>query len=125
MTVAYAVLSLVAIRMACVVLAMAGSGARRQTVAFMGWFGPRGLATLVFAVLVIDENIANGNVIASAAIAGVVLSVFAHGLTAPPLVSTYTRWWNSHPRADGAMEARSVHEHAARIAHSHESGIQA
>ena len=108
----YAVMSLIVIRMIAVVLAMLRSGARWHTVAFMGWFGPRGLATLVFAVLVIDENIANGAAIASAAVVGVVLSVFAHGLTAPPLVAAYSNWWRAHPRTGAApMEEEHVHEH--------------
>jgi NhaP-type Na+/H+ or K+/H+ antiporter len=113
----YAVVSLVAIRMLSVVVAMLGSGARRPTVAFMGWFGPRGLATLVFAVLVLDENIPNGNVIAAAAMVGVVLSVFAHGLSAPPLVARYADWYERFPRTgETPMEDREVHEHAPRLA---------
>ena len=108
----YAAVSLVAIRMACVAVAMLRSGARAQTVAFMGWFGPRGLATLVFAVLVIDANVPNGAVIASAAAVGVVLSVFAHGLSAPPLVGAYADWWRQAPRAETPrMEEKRVHEH--------------
>lgn len=110
--VGYAVLSLVVIRMVTVALAMLGSGARWQTVAFMGWFGPRGLATLVFAVLVVDEGIVNGDAIAAAAVVGVVLSVFAHGFSAPPLVGAYAKWWEAHPRSGATpMEARPVHEH--------------
>ena len=108
----YAVLSLVVIRMASVVPAMLRSRALWPTVAFMGWFGPRGLATLVFSVLVIDENIVNGNAIALAAVVGVALSVFAHGFSAPPLVTAYARWWRDKADADEtAMEAKQVHEH--------------
>jgi NhaP-type Na+/H+ or K+/H+ antiporter len=81
----------------------------------MGWFGPRGLATLVFTVLLVDANVPNGNVIASAAIAGVILSVFAHGLSAPPLVAAYSRWWEAFSQGETApMEAAHVHEHATR-----------
>lgn len=113
--VAYAVVSLVAVRMLSVWLAMLGSGARRQTVAFMGWFGPHGLATLVFAVLVLDANIANGSEIASAAVVGVALSVFAHGFSAPPLVKRYADWFDAHPRRATPMEAEPVAEHPARL----------
>ena len=52
----YAVLSLTVIRMLPVAIAMAGSGARRPTVGFLGWFGPRGLASIVFALLVVEEG---------------------------------------------------------------------
>lgn len=114
-SVVYAVLSLVAIRMISVFIAMLGTGVRRPTLAFMGWFGPRGLATLVFAILLIDENVPNGNALAATAIAGVVLSVIAHGFTAPPMVDRYVAWW--HAAAPGTLtglESEDVHEHGVR-----------
>ena len=52
----YAVLSLTIVRMIPVAIAMIGTGARRPTVAFLGWFGPRGLASIVFAILVLEEG---------------------------------------------------------------------
>ena len=52
----YAVLSLTVVRMIPVAIAMIGTGARRPTVAFLGWFGPRGLASIVFAILVLEEG---------------------------------------------------------------------
>lgn len=118
-TVAYAIASLVVIRMCTVAVALLGSGAKWPTVMFMGWFGPRGLATLVFSVLVFDEQIPYGDIITSTAIAGVMLSVLAHGFTAPPLVRAYAAWW-SRESAMGTtpMEDRSVHEHRLRMAHS-------
>ncbi len=90
-----AALSLVLVRPVTVAAAMWGSGAKAPTVAFMGWFGPRGLATLVFAVLLYDAGIPNGELIASVAVLGVMLSVLAHGFSAPPLVARYARWWES------------------------------
>ena len=51
----YAVLSLTVVRMLPVALAMWGTHARPPTVAFLGWFGPRGLASIVFAVIVVEE----------------------------------------------------------------------
>jgi NhaP-type Na+/H+ or K+/H+ antiporter len=117
--VAYAILSLVVIRTATVAAAMLGSGARRQTIAFMGWFGPRGLATVVFTVLLFDANVPNGNLIASVAIVGVTLSVLAHGFTAPPLVARYARWWSSAQAGNKShMEASAVAEHPARHANT-------
>jgi NhaP-type Na+/H+ or K+/H+ antiporter len=115
--VVYAVLSLVVIRVVTVAAAMIGSGARWQTVAFMGWFGPRGLATVVFTVLLFDANVPNGNLIASVAIVGVTLSVFAHGFTAPPLVAAYAKWWESAAAGSASrMEAAKVAKHPARHA---------
>ncbi len=52
----YAVLSLTLVRMIPVAIAMWGSRARGQTLAFLGWFGPRGLASIVFAVIVLQES---------------------------------------------------------------------
>ncbi len=115
--VAYAVLSLVVIRAVTVAAAMLGSGARWQTVAFMGWFGPRGLATVVFTVLLFDANVPNGNLIASVAVVGVTLSVLAHGFSAPPLVAAYARWWSSAQGGNKShMEASEVAEHPVRHA---------
>jgi NhaP-type Na+/H+ or K+/H+ antiporter len=111
----YAVISLVAIRMISVFIAMLGTGARRPTLAFMGWFGPRGLATLVFAILLIDAEIPDGNAIAATAVAGVTLSVVVHGFSAPPLVSRYIAWWHgAGPGKLTGIEAADVHEHEVR-----------
>ena len=52
----YAVLSLTVVRLIPVAISMIGTGARRPTLAFLGWFGPRGLASIVFAVLVLEEG---------------------------------------------------------------------
>jgi hypothetical protein len=54
--------------------------------AFIGWFGPRGLATIVFAVLVLDEKLPGNDTIMLAAGWTVLLNVIAHGVTANPLV---------------------------------------
>lgn len=115
--VGYAVLSLVVIRAGTVAAAMLGSGARWPTVAFMGWFGPRGLATVVFTVLLFDAAVPNGDLIASVAIVGVTLSVFAHGFSAPPLVALYAKWWKSASKGTAPpMEAKPVAEHVTRHA---------
>ena len=53
---------------------------------FIGWFGPRGLATIVFAILVLHERLPGNDTIILAAGWTVLLSVFAHGVTANPLV---------------------------------------
>lgn len=111
----YPILSLILIRPLVVAAAMIGSRARWQTVSFIGWFGPRGLATVVFTVLVFDANIANGDIIATIAIVGVTFSVFAHGLSAPPLVKRYSAWWDTVSGAETKpMEGHEVAEHAHR-----------
>ena len=95
----YAVLSLTVVRMVPVALSLLGTGARRQTIAFVGWFGPRGLATIVFAVIMIDESsLTHERVMLHAVVATIGISVLAHGLTARPLTNRYVRWYASHPR---------------------------
>ena len=103
----YAVLSLTVVRMLPVALAMLGTGARRQTVAFLGWFGPRGLASIVFAVILLDDaELPHLRTLLLAITVTIALSVYAHGLTARPLTERYVRWWDSHPRdAQPAMES--------------------
>src|SRR3954447_14166884 len=82
----FALLSLTLVRMLPVAIAVWGSRARAATVGFVGWFGPRGLASIVFAVIVIDESrLPDAGVIVLATYLTVGLSVLAHGLTAAPL----------------------------------------
>ena len=103
----YAALSLTVVRMLPVALALLTTGARRPTVAFLGWFGPRGLASVVFAVILIDDTeLAHLHTLLLAITVTVALSVYAHGITARPLTDRYAAWWSSHPRdALPAMES--------------------
>jgi NhaP-type Na+/H+ or K+/H+ antiporter len=95
----YAVLSLTVVRMLPVAIAMIGTGARRPTLAFLGWFGPRGLASIVFAVLVLEEGgLPHDDLILTTTYVAIGLSVLAHGLTAAPLANRYAAWYESHPR---------------------------
>jgi NhaP-type Na+/H+ or K+/H+ antiporter len=112
----YAVLSLTIIRMLPVALAMLGSRAKWQTVGFVGWFGPRGLASIVFAVIVAqDANLTGASTILLASYLTVGLSVMAHGITAAPLSRRYAQWFGSHPpRRRPEMESVPAQEHRAR-----------
>jgi NhaP-type Na+/H+ or K+/H+ antiporter len=88
----YAVLSLTVIRMVPVAVALIGAGLGRATVALVGWFGPRGLASVVFALLALEDL---GDRTAHTAVAvitiTVMISVVAHGATADPLAARYAR----------------------------------
>jgi sodium/hydrogen antiporter len=112
----YAVLSLTLIRLLPVAIAMIGSGARWRTVGFLGWFGPRGLASIVFAVITVQEaHLAHAQTILLAAYLTIGLSVFAHGITAAPLATRYTRWYASHPPdARPVMESVPAGHHRPR-----------
>ena len=80
------------------------------TAGFMGWFGPRGLASIVFAVIVLEESqLPHEQTILLAVYLTVGLSVLLHGLTATPLADRYGRWYRAHPRgARPAMESAPV-----------------
>ena len=108
----YALLSLTLVRMVPVVLAMLGSGARRPTVAFLGWFGPRGLASIVFAVILVeDAHLANESLLLNTIFLTIALSVLLHGLTATPLAGRYAAWFAAHPRdATPAFESAPATE---------------
>jgi NhaP-type Na+/H+ or K+/H+ antiporter len=109
----YALASLTVVRMLPVAVAMLGTGARRPTVAFLGWFGPRGLASIVFAVIVVQEaDLPHATTILLTTYATVGLSVLLHGATAAPLARRYATWFASHPRnAMPAMESVPAGEH--------------
>jgi sodium/hydrogen antiporter len=111
------VLSLTVIRMLPVGLSMLGTGARRETLGFLGWFGPRGLASIVFAAIVVEEaDLPHADVIVSTTLVAVALSVLVHGMTAAPLVHRYVAWYESHP-GDRAPAMESVPAAAHRWRH--------
>ena len=110
----YAVLSLTVVRMVPVAIALLGSRVRLPTLGFLAWFGPRGLASIVFAVIVIEESqLPHENLIVLAIYLTVGLSVFAHGLTAAPLANRYADWFDRHPR-DKAPPVESAPAHMTR-----------
>jgi NhaP-type Na+/H+ or K+/H+ antiporter len=91
--VVYAAISLTLVRMAPVAVAVAGMGFRPSTIAFMGWFGPRGLASIILALVVAEEEPelpALGTLLAAMTVT-VLASVALHGLTALPFVRAYAR----------------------------------
>jgi sodium/hydrogen antiporter len=88
----YAVLSLTLVRMLPVAVALLGSRADWRTVLFVGWFGPRGLASLVFALLALEALGAEAESAVAVLALTVFLSVLAHGLTAAPLAQRYGAW---------------------------------
>jgi len=80
----YAILSLTLIRMLPVFFSLAGLRVNIEGKLFIGWFGPRGLASIVFAVIVLNANLPNGGVLAMTVVCTVILSIILHGLSANP-----------------------------------------
>jgi NhaP-type Na+/H+ or K+/H+ antiporter len=73
-----------------VAIACVGLGLDRSTIAFIGWFGPRGLASVIFALLAVDTLLApDADRVLAAVSVTVVLSVVAHGVTASPFAARY------------------------------------
>jgi NhaP-type Na+/H+ or K+/H+ antiporter len=83
----YSVLSLTVVRMLPVYLSLAGSSLKPGSRLFLGWFGPRGLANVVFAVIVLEHHLPGGPELASTAACTVILSILAHGFSANPLAA--------------------------------------
>jgi NhaP-type Na+/H+ or K+/H+ antiporter len=108
----FAALSLTVLRMIPVGVSLLGTGLRLRTLAFVGWFGPRGLVTVVFAVLALeslalDEDL---RVVLTTMTLTVLLSVVAHGISAPPMARAYGLWIARQPPGPemaGATEPRS------------------
>ncbi|MET0564960.1 MAG: cation:proton antiporter [Acidimicrobiia bacterium] len=93
-TILYAVLSLTLVRMVPVAVSLIGTGLRPVTIGFMGWFGPRGLASVVFTLIAFETlekaDLASA-IVVEVATWTILLSVLAHGFTAKPLASLYGR----------------------------------
>jgi NhaP-type Na+/H+ or K+/H+ antiporter len=94
----YGLLSLTIVRMLPVALALAGSGLSAATVGFIGWFGPRGLASIVLGLVYVEHAFgAMHPTIRLSVMATVLLSILAHGLTAKPAAARYARHVASLP----------------------------
>jgi len=106
-TVLYAVLSLTLLRMVPVVLSQIGSGLAFGSVLYLGWFGPRGLATIILTLEITEESGLRGaDTVTDVALFTVGLSVVLHGITA---------WWGSNAYADYIEEhpgGAEMEEHA-------------
>ena len=84
---AYAVLSLTVVRMLPMFLSLTGTGERVDSKLFLGWFGPRGFASIVFGIIVLNTTLPGAHQMAIVVVCTVLLSALLHGLTANPLAS--------------------------------------
>lgn len=113
--VAYALLSLTVVRMVPVALSMIGVGLEPPTIGYLGWFGPRGLASILFGLFVVEEvDLPGGETILDVMTWTVLASIVLHGLTAVPLAARYAQWFESMDDADPMPEAEPVTEMRAR-----------
>lgn len=115
--VVYAVLSLTVLRMLPVAMSLAGAGLRGSTVLFLGWFGPRGIASILFGLLVVEGSVLiDRDEIFQVVVITVLLSVVAHGVTAYP----GSVWYSRHAETlhESAAEHKHVTEMPVRIRHA-------
>jgi NhaP-type Na+/H+ or K+/H+ antiporter len=108
-TLVYVLFSLTLVRMLPVALSLIGSGLRAPSVAFLGWFGPRGLASILFALLVVEEGrLASGPLLEGVVVLTVLFSAVLHGASAYPLASRYGAWASRHAHEEEAAEAMDL-----------------
>lgn len=98
---AYAVLSLTLVRMLPVWISLRGTSMRLGEVLFVGWFGPRGLASIVFAVMATEANVPGADFISVVVACTILFSIIGHGLSAKPFTKLLAA---SSPKEDGAHE---------------------
>ena len=107
----YAVLSLTVIRMVPVALSLVGAGLKPPGILMLGWFGPRGVASILFALFVLEEEaISNGEQIFAIAALTVIGSVFLHGVSARPLGRSYSKWVRDMAPVEHLVEMEEMAE---------------
>ena len=113
----YALLSLTVVRCVPVAVALIGSGLDKETVLFVGWFGPRGLASVVFALLAVEELGTQGDVAPAIATVAftILLSVLLHGLSAGPLAVLYARTEQDHDKPGDAPLVATLQRESRKI----------
>ncbi len=110
--VAFGLVSLTIVRMIPVAISLVGTGLRRPTVLYIGWFGPRGLASLVFAgTVVVEADPQDAPLVLAVVSAAVAMSVLAHGASAVPWSRVYARWFQRTTSTEALMSESHEVEH--------------
>jgi NhaP-type Na+/H+ or K+/H+ antiporter len=98
--VVYGLLSLTVIRMLPVYVALSGMGMPAEARLFTGWFGPRGLASVVFCVIVVNANPPSQSILSQVVAATIILSILLHGITANLWVQGFGRRMAAREQSD-------------------------
>jgi NhaP-type Na+/H+ or K+/H+ antiporter len=111
-----ALASLTVVRIVPVAISLIGQGLAWPTVLYLGWFGPRGLASILFGLAVVAEvDLARGEVVLEVVVWTVAASVVLHGLSAGPAASRYADWFARVEGATPMPEAEEVVEMRPRL----------
>lgn len=118
----YALLSFTVIRMLPVAISMIGTHLRLPTLLYVGWFGPRGLASLVFAAILIqDSDISEADPIITVVILTVAMSILLHGVSTYPGANAYAdgyqRQQEDHEEMVESQDVHQVHERGRMTRH--------
>ncbi|MFE7652271.1 cation:proton antiporter [Streptomyces bottropensis] len=114
----YALLSLTVVRMLPVALALAGTGMRLPTLAYVGWFGPRGLASVVFGLLLVEDHVPGIELMGRVIAVTIGLSILLHGMSAPYFADRYGNWYDTAKATTPDLrEARDASEGFGRQHH--------
>jgi NhaP-type Na+/H+ or K+/H+ antiporter len=105
----YAILSLAMIRFLSVLVSMIGTRVRPVTTVFLGWFGPRGVASILYIFTVLEEDLADEALIYNVVMLTVLISIFVHGITAAPGANWYAKIVEAVVTSDGT-EMKEVPE---------------
>ena len=108
---AYAIISLTVVRMVPVALALVGTGLRARTTLFIGWFGPRGLASVVFTLIAVEDLSSDPGLSTLVAVTTwtILLSVVLHGVTATPIAARYGRSVAGLPAGAAELDGADTH----------------
>jgi len=114
----YALVSLTIVRMAPVAISLIGKGLSIPSKLYLGWFGPRGAASILYVLVVVDKhNLSGENTIFNVTVITVLLSVFLHGLTAVPGANAYASSLDAKPDVDKEAETKQVSHMPTRKVH--------
>lgn len=113
----YAIGSLTVARMLGVAIATIGSSLQPISVLFIGWFGPRGIASIIYGLVIVEEdNLSSSDLIFTTMVITVLISIFAHGLTAVPGANWYGKRMDDKQNTQDQMpENKPVREMATRL----------
>ena len=105
----YAIGSLTVARIVGVAIATIGSGLQPISVLFIGWFGPRGIASIIYGLVIVEEEkLLSSDLIFATMVITVLISIFTHGLTAVPGANWYGDWLGHLPSEDRINEKQNT-----------------